>query len=150
MAQNRDSALFLISLLLFVASKPLAHAQSPITLNVIGQICCTSTGNCPGQGIPRAVVSLNCTNFLNSTITLGRNTTNANGTFSISVRAVVGRVGSLPILPCTVSTSLPINRVLCPVLSTTNGTLVSALRPITVVLGAVRNATITGFFNVTL
>ncbi|CAA0822412.1 Unknown protein [Striga hermonthica] len=150
MAQNCDSALFLVALLLFVASKPLAHAQLPIRpLNVTGQICCTSTGNCPGQGVPRVVVSLNCT-ILNSTITLGRNTTNANGTFSISVPAVVGTVGSLPLLPCTVSTSLSINRVVCPVLSTINSTLVSALRPITIVLGLVQNATATGFFNVTL
>lgn len=65
---NRGSTLCFIALLFLGASSnyPFAHAQ-PNGVAISGKVCCTPTGNCPaggqgqGQGVPRVVVRLNCT-----------------------------------------------------------------------------------------
>ncbi|GFQ04426.1 hypothetical protein PHJA_002586500 [Phtheirospermum japonicum] len=149
MSYNRVHALFLISLL-FAASNPLVHGQV-ITLGgltVGGNLCCTPTGNCPGQGVAGSLVSLNCT-ILGATVTVGQATTNANGTFNITVPAIAGLILGLPIVPCVASVQLPLSSVVCPVLSTTNGVLASAIRSVgtivTTTLGLIQNATIAGF-----
>ncbi|KAI3459660.1 hypothetical protein Pfo_016323 [Paulownia fortunei] len=153
MAYNRASALFLIALVLFAATNPLAQGLG-ITLrglSVGGQLCCTSTGNCPGQGVAGAAVSLNCT-ILGVSTTVGQTTTNANGSFNITVPALTGLILGLPILPCVASVRLPLDSVVCPVLSTTNGVLASVVQSVgtllTSTLGLIQNATIVGFVNV--
>ncbi|KAG8372230.1 hypothetical protein BUALT_Bualt12G0044900 [Buddleja alternifolia] len=157
MAYNCASALFLIALL-FAASNPLANGQllpNPlprgITLN--GTLCCTATGNCPGQGVAGALVSLNCT-VLGATVNLGQATTNANGTFNITVPAVRGIVLGHSVIPCVTAVRLPLNNVACPVLSTANGVLASALESVgtlvTSALGLVQNVRLTGFVNVNI
>ncbi|KAL3632594.1 hypothetical protein CASFOL_025578 [Castilleja foliolosa] len=154
-SNNRVSALILIALL-FAASYPLGHGQN-ITLDglrVNGRLCCTPTGNCPvqgGQGVAGVPVTLNCTIFGVST-TLGRATTNTNGTFNINVPALTGLILGFPIVPCVASTQLPFDStVICPTLSTVNGTLVSAIRSagtfFNQTIGTVQNATLTGFIN---
>ncbi|KAL3632630.1 hypothetical protein CASFOL_025614 [Castilleja foliolosa] len=150
MSYNRVHALFLISLL-FAASNPLVHGQiiNLGGLTVGGTLCCTPTGNCPGgQGVAGSLVSLNCS-ILGSTVTVGQATTNANGTFNITVPGIAGLVLGLPIVPCTASVQLPLSSVVCPVLSTANGLLVSAIQSlgtiVTSALGLIQNATIIGF-----
>ncbi|KAL3632596.1 hypothetical protein CASFOL_025580 [Castilleja foliolosa] len=154
-SNNRISAVILIALL-FAASYPQAQGQN-ITLNglrVNGRLCCTPTGNCPvqgGQGVAGVPVTLNCTIFGAST-TLGRATTNTNGTFNINVPALTGLILGFPIVPCVASTQLPFDStVICPALSTVNGTLVSAIRSagtfFNQTIGTIQNATLTGFIN---
>ncbi|KAK4412757.1 hypothetical protein Salat_2922900 [Sesamum alatum] len=151
MAHNQTSALFLISLLLFAAAAALAHGQLSLGgLKVGGQLCCTSTGNCPGQGVPGAIVNLNC-NILGATTTVGQATTNANGSFNITVPALTGLVLGLPIVPCVAAVQLPLDGVVCPVLSTTQGVLSSVVQSVdtvvSTVLGLVQNATAVGFIR---
>ncbi|KAK4412758.1 hypothetical protein Salat_2923000 [Sesamum alatum] len=143
--------LFLISLLLFATAAPLAHGQINLGgLTVGGQLCCTSTGNCPGQGVPGAVVNLLC-NILGGTTTVGQATTNANGSFNITVPALAGLVLGLPIVPCVAGIQLPLEAVVCPVLSATQGVLSSVVQSVDTVvstaLGLVQNATAVGFIR---
>ncbi|KAL3632632.1 hypothetical protein CASFOL_025616 [Castilleja foliolosa] len=154
-SNNRVSALILIALL-FAASYPLAHGQTFTLqgLRVNGRLCCTPTGNCPvlgGQGVAGVPVTLNCTIFGVST-RVGQATTNTNGTFNISVPALRGLILGLPIVPCVASTQLPFDStVICPALSTVNGTLVSAIRSTGIffnqTLALIQNAALTGFIN---
>ncbi|KAG8372224.1 hypothetical protein BUALT_Bualt12G0044300 [Buddleja alternifolia] len=152
MAYNYASALFLISLL-FAASNPLANGQILTLrgLSVTGRLCCTPTGNCPGQGVNGALVRLNCT-ILGSNVTVGQGTTNVNGNFNITVGALTGLILGLPTLPCVAVVQLPLNNVVCPVLSTTNGVLASALQSVgtvvTSLLGLVQNFVLNGFFRI--
>ncbi|KAL9154886.1 hypothetical protein ABFS82_10G146800 [Erythranthe guttata] len=129
---NRISTICLISLLLFAAaSTPPAHGQV-ITLrglSVSGSLCCTPTGNCPGRGIPGVPVSLNCTIVGVGARVLGRNTTNVNGTFNITVPAITGLILGLPTLPCLAIVQLPLNSTVCPPLSTINGVLAGSYQP---------------------
>ncbi|CAA0822413.1 Unknown protein [Striga hermonthica] len=87
MTQNLASAFFLVSLL-FAASNPPASAQilpdSVDLLNVAGQLCCTSNGNCPGQGVSGALVSLN-SKIHDQTTALAQATTNSNGSFDMKI-----------------------------------------------------------------
>ncbi|KAG8372221.1 hypothetical protein BUALT_Bualt12G0043900 [Buddleja alternifolia] len=154
MAYNYASALFLIALL-FVASNPLANGQILTLrgLSVTGRLCCTPTGNCPGQGVSGALVRLNCT-ILGSNVTVGQGTTNVNGNFNITVGALTGLILGLPTLPCVAVVQLPLNNVVCPVLSTTNGVLASALQSVgtvvTSLLGLVQNFVLNGFFRISV
>ncbi|KAK4428479.1 hypothetical protein Salat_1147500 [Sesamum alatum] len=153
MASATTSALFLVALLLFTTH---GHGQGIVlpSLRVTGGLCCTSTGNCPGQGINGTVVRLNCTNILGVTTTVGQSTTNATGFFNISVPSITGILLGLPTIPCAVSVQLPLNATICPVLSTTTGVLASAVQSVgTVVnttLGTVLNVVITGFIRLTV
>ncbi|KAG8372232.1 hypothetical protein BUALT_Bualt12G0045600 [Buddleja alternifolia] len=152
MAYNRFYALFLVSLLLFAASNPQVHGawrNWPLGLSVSDQLCCTSTGNCPGQGIGGAVVSLNCT-ILGVSTTVGQNTTDVNGSFNITVPAITGLVIGLLRIPCVAIVQLPLNATTCPLLSTASGILTSAIRPVgrpvlTSAFGLVRIGTIVRF-----
>ncbi|CAA0809791.1 Unknown protein [Striga hermonthica] len=101
MAHNRALALFLVALVFAAASNPLAHGlQLNVTgLTISGQLCCRPTGNCPGQGVSGALVSLNCTNFLGVTTTVGQTTTGINGTFNITVPGLTNLLRGLPNLP---------------------------------------------------
>ncbi|CAA0809792.1 Unknown protein [Striga hermonthica] len=138
MAHNRALALFLVALV-FAASNPLAHGlQLNVTgLTVSGQLCCTPTGNCPGQGVSGALVSLNCTNFLGVTTTVGQTTTGINGTFNITVPGLTSLLRGLPnLLPCVASVQLPLDPAICPVLSTVNGTLVATVSFVGIVVSA--------------
>ncbi|CAA0809793.1 Unknown protein [Striga hermonthica] len=138
MAHNCALALLLIALV-FATSNPLAHAlQLNVTgLTVSGQLCCTPTGNCPGQGVSGALVSLNCTNILGVTTTVGQTTTGINGTFNITVPGLTSLLRGLPNLPCVASVQLPLDPAICPVLSTVNGTLVATVSFFGIVLSAV-------------
>ncbi|GER51957.1 pollen Ole e 1 allergen and extensin family protein [Striga asiatica] len=103
-----------------------------VTLNgliVGGQLCCTSTGNCPRQVVSGALISLNCT-ILGVTTTVGQTTTDINGSFNITVRALIGLVLGLPSPPCIVSVRLPLDSIVCPMLSTVDGALVSTVRSV--------------------
>ncbi|GER51955.1 S-acyl fatty acid synthase thioesterase [Striga asiatica] len=137
MAHNCGLALFLIALV-FAASNPLAHGQqlNVTGLTVSGRLCCTPTGNCPGQGVPGALVSLNCTNFLGGgTITVGQTRTSINGTFNITVPRLTGLdLRGFPNISCVASVNLPLNSAICPVLSTVNGTLVATLSLVEILL----------------
>ncbi|KAL2232918.1 UNVERIFIED_CONTAM: hypothetical protein Sindi_1471800 [Sesamum indicum] len=150
MAHNQTSALFLISLL-FAAAEPLVHGQISLGgLTVGGQLCCTSTGNCPGQGVPGVPVNLTC-NILGATTTVGQATTDANGSFNITVPAPTGLILGLPLLPCLAGVQLPLASVVCPVLSTTGGVLSSVVQSVDTIvsgtLGLVQNATTVGFIR---
>ncbi|KAG8372225.1 hypothetical protein BUALT_Bualt12G0044400 [Buddleja alternifolia] len=85
-----------------VSKRPLLPNPLPRGITLNGTLCCTATGNCPGQGVAGALVSLNCT-VLGATVNLGQATTNANGTFNITVPAVRGIV-----LGHSVSLALPL------------------------------------------
>ncbi|KAL9156164.1 hypothetical protein ABFS82_09G055600 [Erythranthe guttata] len=152
MAYNRASALFLIAVLFAAASNPLAHGQVLTVrgLTVSGSLCCTPTGNCPGQGIPGVGVNLNCTIFGVSTI-VGRGITGVNGSFNITVPAITGLILALPTLPCVATVQLPLSPVLCPVLNATTGILGATVNSVgtlfTSVFGLVRAATIGAFIN---
>ncbi|KAG6424307.1 hypothetical protein SASPL_114722 [Salvia splendens] len=142
------SALFFAALLLLAAVSPARGAGIFLNgLTVNGQLCCTSTGNCPGQGVGGVPIVLNCTNIFGGTTTAGRTTTTDTGSFNFTVPLVGLILGN--IIPCTVGVQLPLESVACPVLSATTGTLSSTVQSIgtvvTSVLGLLQNATITGF-----
>ncbi|KAL1563598.1 hypothetical protein AAHA92_06046 [Salvia divinorum] len=148
MANNHASALFFAALILLAASSPARGAGIFLNgLTISGQLCCTSTGNCPGQGVGRVPIVLNCTNIFGGTTTAGRTTTTDTGSFNFTVPLLGLILGN--IIPCTVGVQLPLERIVCPALSTTTGTLSSIVQSVgtvvTSVLGLVQNATITGF-----
>ncbi|KAI3446594.1 hypothetical protein Pfo_029532 [Paulownia fortunei] len=151
MACNSISPFFLI-VLLFAVATPLAHGGLIGRINglsVSGQLCCTSTGNCPGQGLVGVVVRLNCRRIAGVSTTLGQNTTDVNGSFNITVLRPQGLILGLPLIPCVVTVQLPLNATVCSALSTTNGVLVSAVRgvgtTVSGTLGRIQLATATDF-----
>ncbi|KAL7097598.1 hypothetical protein ACP275_10G154600 [Erythranthe tilingii] len=151
---NGATAFFLISLLFAAASTPLAHGQSLTVrgLTVIGSLCCTPTGNCPGQGVAGVPVSLNCTLVGGSARVLGTGVTDANGRFNITLPALTGLILGQPFVPCVTTVQLPLSTVICPALNTTTGLLAAAVQSagtvFTSTLGLIQNATITGFVGV--
>ncbi|KAL2228084.1 UNVERIFIED_CONTAM: hypothetical protein Sindi_1871100 [Sesamum indicum] len=151
MASTCTSALFIVALLLFTTH---GHGQLLPGLVVNGRLCCTSTGNCPGQGVNGTVVKLNCTNLLGVSTTVGQSTTNTTGSFSITVPRLISLVAGIPTIPCVVTVQLPLNATICPVLSTTTGLLTSTLRALDTVvdatLGRILNTTLDGFINLTV
>ncbi|KAI3446593.1 hypothetical protein Pfo_003258 [Paulownia fortunei] len=151
MACNTAISFFLISLLLFASTNPLALGQNRLNgLTVSGRLCCTFTGNCPGQPLVGANVNLRCFTGLGVSTTLGQNTTNVNGNFNITVARVPGLILGLPVVPCLAIVQLPLNSTVCAALSTARGSLVSAIGGVgTVVvstLGTVQNAITIGLF----
>ncbi|KAL9154885.1 hypothetical protein ABFS82_10G146700 [Erythranthe guttata] len=151
---NGVSAFFLVAFLFAVASTPLAHGQviTARGLTVNGSLCCTPTGNCPGQGVSGVPVSLNCTIVGVGARVLGSGITNVNGSFNITVPAITGLILGLPMLPCVVTVQLPLSPVVCPVLNATTGILAATVNSIGTVLtstfGLVQAATIGAFFNI--
>ncbi|KAL2228916.1 UNVERIFIED_CONTAM: hypothetical protein Sindi_1871300 [Sesamum indicum] len=105
MASTCTSALFIVALLLFTTH---GHGQLLPGLVVNGRLCCTSTGNCPGQGVNGTVVKLNCTNLLGVSTTVGQSTTNTTGSFSITVPRLISLVAGIPTIPCVVTVQLPL------------------------------------------
>ncbi|KAL2231967.1 UNVERIFIED_CONTAM: hypothetical protein Sindi_1376700 [Sesamum indicum] len=150
MASTCTSTLFIVALLLFTTR---GHGQSQLLpgLVVNGRLCCTSTGNCPGQGVNGTVVKLNCTNLLGVSTTVGQSTTNTTGSFNITVPRILGLLLGLPRIPCVVTVQLPLNATICPVLSTTTGILTSTLQTVGIVVnttsGILLNTTLNGFIN---
>ncbi|KAG6421273.1 hypothetical protein SASPL_117823 [Salvia splendens] len=135
------SALFFAALFLLAVASPARGAGIFLNgLTVNGQLCCTSTGNCPGQGVDGVPVVLNCTNIFGSTTTAGRTTTTDTGSFKFTIPLVGLIFGN--IIPCTVGV------LSSAALSATTGTLStvqSVGTVVTGVLGLLQNATITGF-----
>ncbi|KAG8367772.1 hypothetical protein BUALT_Bualt16G0107500 [Buddleja alternifolia] len=151
MVYTSSSTYFFFALLLLaIANYPLAHGIgiSFSGLSVSGQLCCTSTRNCPSQGVGGVVVQLNCT-ILGTSTTVGQATTNATGSFNITTPAITGLILGQPLVPCVASVQLPLEAAVCPLLSTTNGALVSTVQSVgtlaTNVFGLVQNAILSGF-----
>ncbi|KAL7137806.1 hypothetical protein ABFS83_10G118000 [Erythranthe nasuta] len=145
MAYSHASSVFLIVVLFVVAAtNPVAHGQPDI--NFEGRLCCTTTGNCPGQGIPGVPVEIDCA--INGNIEMvGQGTTDANGAFNVSSVGISRRIpygGPFSAIPCVATVQLPLNTVVCPALSTTTGLLISAFRR-NGGLGSLQRATIVGF-----
>lgn len=146
-----SSAVCLIIALVFFGAIAEAQVLSLKGLNVSGSLCCTPTGNCPGQGLGGVPVRLNCTNLINGSTTVSTTTTNANGGFSFTVPALAGILSRLPALPCNVSVQLPVSSVACPVLNTANRTLTATTTSlgtfINSALGLLLNAAVNRFVN---
>ncbi|CAA0809794.1 Unknown protein [Striga hermonthica] len=138
MAYNRAYTLLLATMLVLAGSGPPTQAQDIL---LSGELCCTPTGNCPGQGVPGVLVSLNCTNTLGGgTIAVSQTRTSINGTFNATVPVLTNLLQGMPVnFTCLAGVRLPLNSTLCPVLSTTNGTLVATGN----IVGRVPNATST-------
>ncbi|KAL7138242.1 hypothetical protein ABFS83_10G150800 [Erythranthe nasuta] len=151
---NGATAYFLISLLFAAASTPPARGQSLNLrgLTVSGSLCCTPTGNCPGQGVVGVPVSLNCTLVGGIARVLGTGVTDANGRFNITLPALTGLILGQPFVPCVTTVQLPLSTAICPALNITPGLLAAAVQNAGTVfsttLGLVQNAIITGFVGV--
>ncbi|KAL7097113.1 hypothetical protein ACP275_10G122900 [Erythranthe tilingii] len=145
MAYSRASSVFLI-LVLFVAAATTSLAHGRLDMNFEGRLCCTTTGNCPGQGVPGVPVEIDCA--INGYIeTVGQGTTDANGSFNVFVPEINARIpygGRFSAIPCVATVGLPLNTEVCPALSTTTGLLLSAFRR-NGSAGATFRATIVGF-----
>ncbi|KAL2243778.1 UNVERIFIED_CONTAM: hypothetical protein Sindi_0495800 [Sesamum indicum] len=139
-----------MALLLFTTR---GHGQGQLLPGLVinGQLCCTFTRNCPGQGVNGTVVKLNCTNILGVSTTVGQSTTNTTGSFNITVPHILGLLLSLPRIPYV---QLPLNTTICPMLSTTTGVLTSTLRTVGTVVnttsGILLITTLNGFINLTV
>ena len=140
------------TLLVFVAALVLLGGASPSSGQVLnglivnGLLCCTGSGNCPGQGLTNVGVRLNCTILGLRNTVVGIGTTNATGGYTITIPALPGLLLGSPLIPCNVNIKLPLDAAICPVLSTTTGLLVGTLRVVgtalNTVLGLVQVATV--------
>lgn len=123
MGCNRVTAFFIIAFLSVAAT---AHAQT--VLMVSDRLCCTATGNCPGQGLGGQAVRLRCTYPTGATSIVGQSTTNSDGGFRIIVPRAQGlAIHNVLILPCVAFVRLPVDAALCPALSAINGLLQSVV-----------------------
>ncbi|KAL7137803.1 hypothetical protein ABFS83_10G117700 [Erythranthe nasuta] len=146
MAYNRASVIFLIVVHFVAITNRLAHGQLFVGLsnmNFEGRLCCTTTGNCPGQGIPGVPVSITCT-INGYTDVAGQGTTDVNGAFNVYVLGITGYFYGLSTIPCVATVQLPLDTVVCPALNTTTGLLSSAFRRNGTANGSLK-ATIVGF-----
>lgn len=141
---------------MFSAFSSAAHASfigpTVQALSVTGQLCCTSTGNCPGSPAPRAVVSLSCFNVLTlSSTVVAQNTTDVDGLFTITVPTTPGLILGLSKIPCVVTVQLPLDAAVCPALSAATGVLTGAVQAVgtatTPVLGRVQTARVSVFIQ---
>ncbi|KAG8372231.1 hypothetical protein BUALT_Bualt12G0045000 [Buddleja alternifolia] len=146
------SALFLIVILLLATANQLANGQQGNLLpaNVSGQLCCTSTGTCPGPAaLPGVLVSLFC-DVLGSDVTAGQATT---GNFQMYIPLFMDTI--LGFSMCRVIVPYPSRTAGCPALATgPAGLLESPIQFVGVrlsgVFGLVRNYALTGFIRVPL
>lgn len=151
---NHASPFFLIALILFSTTNPPTLAQIlPVLttgLTVSGNLCCTSTGTCPGPPVSGALISLNCSSpLLGASAVLGQNSTDIKGRFNITVANALNAIGILP--ACNVVVQLPLDRTVCLVLSTANGVLIGTVQSVgtllTQALGLVQSATVSPFLR---
>ena len=128
MGYNESPALIVVALLLF---SPLAYSQLLNNGVINGQLCCTANGNCsPGsEGIPGVMLGLNCSTLLSRVGPVVQGVTGLNGGLNLTVPFFSTTIGPVidGFVPCNIIVNLPLNSTVCPILSTTTGTLTSPI-----------------------